>query len=188
MLDELKTNTRSGRSVPTLALRRIANWIRTTLYFMIRCRYARRRGLVRIPWSVSIWAPNKIVELGDCVQFGPRCTIQCDIRFGNHVLMAGNVAFVGRNDHRYDVVGKTIWESPRGLSTVTTVEDDVWIGYGAIILSGVTVGRGSIIAAGAVVTSDVDRYSIAAGVPAGEIARRFTSDDIKRHETLLGIS
>lgn len=102
--------------------------------------------------------------------------------------MAGNVAFVGRNDHRYDVVGKTIWESPRGLSTVTTVEDDVWIGYGAIILSGVTVGRGSIIAAGAVVTSDVDRYSIAAGVPAGEIARRFTSDDIKRHETLLGIS
>jgi acetyltransferase-like isoleucine patch superfamily enzyme len=46
------------------------------------------------------------------------------------------------------------------------IGDDVWIGAGAIILPGVTLGTGSVIAAGAVVTSDIPEYAIAAGVPA----------------------
>jgi acetyltransferase-like isoleucine patch superfamily enzyme len=133
-----------------------------------------------------MWAPNKIVEFGDCVQFGPRCVVQCDIRIGRNVLIAGDVAFVGRNDHRFDVIGKTIWDSPRGVSQVTTLEDDVWVGYGAIVLSGVTIGRGSVIAAGAVVASDVGRYSIVAGVPAREVAKRFSNDEIQRHEEIFG--
>jgi acetyltransferase-like isoleucine patch superfamily enzyme len=168
-----------------LLVRRGANWLRTELYFVVRCRWACRRGLVRVPWSVRIWAPSKIIEFGDCVQFGPRCAIQCDIRFGDHVLVAGDVAFVGRNDHRYDIVGKTIWESPRGMAGVTTVEEDVWIGHGAIVLSGVTIGRGAIVAAGAVVTSDVPRYSIVAGVPARTVGRRFSEDEVRRHEECL---
>jgi acetyltransferase-like isoleucine patch superfamily enzyme len=102
--------------------------------------------------------------------------------------MAGNVAFVGRNDHRFDVVGKTIWDSPRGTSLITTVEDDVWIGYGAIVMSGVTIGRGSVVAAGAVVASDVGCYSIVGGVPAREIGKRFSNDEIQRHEGILGVS
>ncbi len=182
---ELTANARSDRSLPALLVRRAANWIRSAAYFSLRCRYVRRSGLVRIPWSVSIWAPEKIVEFGDRVQFGPRCVIQSDIRFGSHILVAGNAAFVGRNDHRFDVVGKTIWDSPRGVAQLTTVEDDVWIGYGAIILSGVTIGRGSVIAAGAVVTSDVPRYSLVGGVPARQIGNRFTSDQIERHEAIL---
>lgn len=155
------------------------------MYFGVKCRYARRRGLVRIPWSVSVWAPNKIMEFGDRVQFGPRCVLQCDIRFGNDILVAGDVAFVGRRDHRIDVVGKTIWDSPRGTNEVTIVEDDVWIGHGAIVLSGVTIGRGSVIAAGSVVTSDVSRYTVVAGVPAKTMANRFSDADILRHEELL---
>lgn len=102
--------------------------------------------------------------------------------------MAGDVAFVGRSDHRYDEIGKTIWDSPRGIPLLTIVQDDVWIGYRAIILSGVTIGRGSVVAAGAVVTSDVEKYSIVAGVPAKVVAKRFSPDDIKRHEKLLGTS
>jgi acetyltransferase-like isoleucine patch superfamily enzyme len=188
LVTKLTSNSRADRSLLALLVRRAANWLRTTMYFALRCPYARRRGLVRIPWSVSIWAPNKIVEFGECVQFGPRCVVQCDIRFGNHVLIAGDVAFVGRNDHRYDVVGKSIWDSPRGTTLVTTVEDDVWIGYGAIVLSGVTVGRGSVIAAGAVVTSDVSKYSIVAGVPAKEVAKRFSNDEIQRHEEILQLN
>jgi acetyltransferase-like isoleucine patch superfamily enzyme len=183
----LTVNARPDRSLFTLIVRRMASWLRTTAYFSVKCRYARQHGLVRIPWNVSIWAPNKIVEFGDCVQFGPRCVIQCDIRFGNQVLIAGDVAFVGRNDHSVDIVGKTIWDSPRGTAQLTTIEDDVWIGYGAIVLSGVTIGRGSIVAAGAVVSSDVSRYSIVAGVPAKEVAKRFSLDDIQRHEEILGI-
>lgn len=187
LIARLTANARSDRSLLTLLVRRLANHVRTILYFFARCHYARRRGLVRIPWSVSIWAPNRIVEFGDCVQFGPHCVVQCDIRLGNHVLIAGDVAFVGRNDHRFDVVGKTIWDSPRGTPQVTTVEDDVWIGYGSIVMSGVTVGRGSVVAAGAVVAADVPRYSIVGGVPAREIGKRFSSDDIQRHEESLGI-
>ena len=185
IMAKMQDNARPDRSLITLLVRRIANWLRTTVFFTMRCRYARRSGFVRIPWSVSIWSPNKIVEFGDCVQFGPRCVIQCDIRFGNHVLAASNVAFVGRNDHRFDVVGKTIWDSPRGFAQVTTVEDDVWIGYGAIVLSGVTIGRGAVVAAGAVVTSDVGRYSIVVGVPAKEVGKRFNCDEIKIHEEMI---
>jgi acetyltransferase-like isoleucine patch superfamily enzyme len=112
--------------------------------------------------------------------------VQCDIKIGSHVLVAGDVSFVGRNDHRFDVVGKTIWDSPRGIAQVTIVEDDVWIGYRAIVMSGVTIGRGSVIAAGAIVASDVPQYSIMAGVPAREMGKRFSDEEIRRHEEILG--
>lgn len=181
----LYANARPGRSLPILVLRRLASWLRSTAYFSMRCRYAQRRGFVRIPWSVSIWAPNNTVEFGDRVQFGPRCTILSDIRFGNNVLIAGDVAFIGRNDHCFDVVGKTIWDSPRGAPKVTTIEDDCWIGHGSIVLSGVTIGRGSVIAAGSVVVEDVGAYSVVAGVPAHEIRQRFSEEDLRKHEALL---
>ena len=48
----------------------------------------------------------------------------------------------------------------------TVIEDDVWIGYGAIILRGVTVGRGAVVGAGAVVTKDVPAWAVSVGVPA----------------------
>jgi acetyltransferase-like isoleucine patch superfamily enzyme len=182
---DVTTNARSDRKILTLLIRRAANWLRTEVYFSMRCRYASRRGLVRIPWSVSIWAPHKIVEFGSCVQFGPRCVVQCDIRFGSHVLIASNVAFIGRSDHRTDLIGTSMWASPRGSAEVTVIEDDVWIGYGAIILSGNTIGRGSIVGAGSVVTVDVAPYAIVAGVPAREIAKRFTTEEILLHEELL---
>lgn len=59
------------------------------------------------------------------------------------------------------------------------IGNDVWIGYGAKILSGVTIGDGAIIAAGAVVTKDVSPYSIVGGVPAKEIRKRFSEEEIE---------
>ena len=56
------------------------------------------------------------------------------------------------------------------------VEDDVWIGYGATILSGVTIGKGAVIAAGSVVTKDIPAYAIAGGIPAKTLRYRFNQD------------
>lgn len=155
------------------------------MYLALRCRYVRSKGLLRVPWSMSIWAPHKIVEFGDRVQFGRGCVIQSDICFGNNILVANDVAFIGRNDHRIDVVGKTIWDSPRGAAATTVIEDDVWIGHGAIVLSGVRIGRGAVVAAGSVVVKDVGPYSVVAGVPASFVKARFTAEEIRRHEAAL---
>lgn len=60
------------------------------------------------------------------------------------------------------------------------IGNDVWIGYEATILSGVTIGDGAIIGAKAVVTKDVPAYSVVGGVPAKEIKRRFDADSIQK--------
>lgn len=179
-------NTRPGRSRLALRIRSWANWLRTELYFRLRAPWVVRHGMVRIPWSVSLWSPHRDISLGKRVQFGPRSLVQCDAAFGDNVLVAHNVAFVGKDDHRYDMVGKTIWDSPRGDAGKCVIEDDVWIGHGAIILSGVTIGRGAIVGAGAVVVKRVPRYAIVAGVPAQAVGWRFTAEQISCHEAALG--
>ncbi len=180
------SNIRPGRSRLRLRIRSVANRIRSGLYFSLRCSWVRRRGMVRIPWSVDLWSPHRDISLGDRVQFGRGCIVHCDTAIGNSVLLARNVAIIGRNDHRIDLVGKTIWDSPRGDTLKVFIEDDVWIGHGSIILSGVRIGRGSVIGAGSVVSRDVPRYSIVCGVPARVIGQRFGSDQIQEHERILG--
>ena len=64
------------------------------------------------------------------------------------------------------------------------IEDDVWTGANVTILKGVTIGRGSVIAAGAVVTKSFPHYSIIGGVPAKLIKMRFTPEEIVEHERL----
>ena len=142
----------------------------------------RLRTLVRIPLSTTIWAPHKDVTIGDHVQFGQNCRIQCDIEFKNYVLVASDVAFVGKDDHVTNIPGKTIWNSGRGDSHKTYIGNDVWIGQGAILLAGVTIGDGAIVAAGAVVVKDVEPCSIVGGNPARFIKSRFiTEEDKERH-------
>ena len=65
------------------------------------------------------------------------------------------------------------------------VEDGCWIGANVTILKGVTIGRGSVVAAGAVVTRSCPPYSIVGGVPARVIKPRFTAEEIEEHESLL---
>lgn len=65
------------------------------------------------------------------------------------------------------------------------IEEDVWCGANVTILKGVTVGRGSIIAAGAVVNRDIPPYCIAGGVPAKPIKTRWTEQQVMEHERKL---
>jgi acetyltransferase-like isoleucine patch superfamily enzyme len=66
------------------------------------------------------------------------------------------------------------------MNPPVVVEDDVWVGVDAIVLPGVTVGRGAVVGAGSVVTRDVDPYTIVAGAPARVLRKRFGDDQIRR--------
>ena len=142
--------------------------------------------MVRIPTSVKIFSPNKDVIFGNCVQFGPDCYIGADIHFGDYVLCAPNVKFIGRNEHSYENPDSTIWEGRRGSDRPTEIGSDVWIGFGAIIMGGVRIGDGAVVAAGSVVTKDVPPRTVVGGNPASFIRPRFRSDaDCRAHENYL---
>lgn len=179
------TNIRPGRSVGVARMRYHFCMVRTWLYRRIKCPWLRYKGFVRLPWSVDLWSPHKHIVIGHNVQFGKGVTVHCDAEIGNYVLIAGNAAFVGRDDHSYHLPGVTIWDSPRGDNHKVVVEDDVWIGYGAIILSGVTVGRGAVVSAGSLVCRDVSPYAIVGGNPACFLKWRFSDEEKKRHESML---
>jgi acetyltransferase-like isoleucine patch superfamily enzyme len=181
------TNVRPGTNPLVFRIRYFLNSIRSAIYFRFRAPWVRRKGMVRIPWSVQLWSPHKDVSFGNRVQLGAHSLIHCDIEFGANVLVARNVAFVGRDDHRFDVIGKTIWDSPRGDTFKTYVENDVWVGHGAIVVAGVRIGEGSVVAAGSVVVGDVPPYSIVAGNPAKILKARFTSDEISEHKQLISL-
>ncbi len=116
-------------------------------------------------------ASNSRISIADKVMFGPNVTI-----------MGG--------DHRTDVVGRFMFDVKEKLpenDLPVTIETDVWVGANAVILKGVTVGQGAIIAAGSVVIADVAPYTIVAGVPAKQVSVRFDDADVIRHKAALGL-
>ena len=70
------------------------------------------------------------------------------------------------------------------ISFSDVIGNDVWIGYEAVVMAGVRIGDGAVIAARAVVTRDVPPYTIVGGVPAREIRRRFDADTVARLQEL----
>lgn len=83
-------------------------------------------------------------------------------------MLAPYVAIIGA-DHRYDQPGVPMYFSDRPQIPETVIEEDVWIGFGTVVMQGVRIGRGSIVAARSVVTKDIPRYEVWAGVPARKI-------------------
>lgn len=161
------------------------NAIRCFLIFKIRYRWVKFGRDVHCKYSATFWSPHKEIILGNSIGIGPRCLFLCDITIGNKVAIAANVAFLNSDDHNYKIIGKAMWDSGRGDKFKIIVEDDVWIGHGAIILSPVKIGRGAIVAAGSVVTKDVCPYGIVGGSPAKLLKMRFTPEEIHEHESLL---
>lgn len=107
---------------------------------------------------------------------------------GNLVSVAQNVTFVLNGEHNIHTISTYPFKTKMLESTKEesfsygniVIDDDVWIGYGATIMSGVHIGQGAIIAAGSVVTKDVAPYSIVGGVPAKIIKYRFNEDIIDK--------
>lgn len=170
-------NIPRGTNKLNFTLRYIINILRTWYLLNIRFPWVEYHGFVRI-MSHTKFAKRKIV-LGHNVQFGKYCSITSDLFVGNNVLFAGRVCCLEGNDHITSIPEKTIWESPRGESKPIKIEDDVWIGNGVMLLGGITIGKGAVIAAGAVVTKDVPPCEIWGGVPASKIKNRFATNEEK---------
>lgn len=130
-----------------------------------------------IPKGSTIYCTDAACTIGKKVLFGPKPTI-----------ITG--------DHRIDILGKymtdvtvedkfvdgvNVYDQP------VVIEDDVWCGANVTILKGVTIGHGSVVAAGAVVTKSFPPYSIIGGIPAKLIKMRFTEEEIMEHERMLTV-
>lgn len=132
------------------------------------------------------------ISIGDNVNLGCRPIIiasKSKISIGSHVMFGPEVTVRGGN-HRIDILGRymiDVKESEKRPEDDpgVIIEDDVWIGTRAIILAGVTIGRGSVVAAGSVVTKSVPPYAIVGGSPAKLIRMRWPDEDIRQHEAIL---
>lgn len=178
-------NHRKGDSKFVFSIRYYLNMCRSWYQLHIKYPWVSCKGFVRIMPHCHII--RRHIEFGNNVQLGRGTWIITDVKIGNDVLIAGNVILSGKNDHTYNLPGMTLWESPRGSDDMTVIGNDVWIGSNSVILAGVTIGNGAIIAAGSVVAKDIPPYEIWGGNPAKKIKDRFASEEIIIHEQYLKI-
>jgi acetyltransferase-like isoleucine patch superfamily enzyme len=132
--------------------------------------------------NVLINANRGSVVVGNNSWLGPYCLLygNGDIRIGDGVLIAGHTS-INTVSHHAERVDIPISEQGTEIAPVV-IHDDVWIGLNAVILQGVTIGRGAIIGAGAVVTRDIPAWSVVRGVPAKVVRSRLDDDADPRVE------
>ena len=143
----------------------------------IGSRFASGPGLRLLAWEQhkgKRYLPR--IVIGDDVAFGCNCTVTAiaELRIGNKCLIASGVLIT---DHNHGDVGSAVSQSilkdaPLSIKGNVMIEDEVWIGEHACILSGVRIGRGAVVGANAVVTRDVPPGAIVGGVPAKIIGQR----------------
>ncbi len=111
------------------------------------------------------------VEIGRNVQINEECRLR-NVKIGNDVMIAPQVYALhsGHNHSSLDVPMR--WQGARHYPP-TIIEDDVWIGARAMVMPGRVIGKGAIVAAGAVVTRNVEPWTIVGGNPADIIRRRM---------------
>ena len=132
----------------------------------------------------------KNIYVGDSVNLGIKPILMAElseIHIGNHVMFGPEVVVIG-GGHNTKMIGRfmtDVHEKTGNEDLGVIIEDDIWIGSRAIILRGVSVGRGSIIGAGSVLTKSVPPYAIVGGNPARVLSFRWGVESILEHEMLL---
>ncbi len=121
----------------------------------------------------GIWAPGPRLIVGDHVFLGAGCEFDFKrgITVGSHCLIASGCYFID-HDHQTTRRDLPMGQQTGGPEAPVVLENDVWVGANVVILKGVTIGRGAIVAAGAVVTDSIPPYEIWGGVPARKIGDR----------------
>jgi acetyltransferase-like isoleucine patch superfamily enzyme len=139
-----------------------------------RYQLARRGSGLQIGRRVELQHPEGI-EIGTDVTLNNDVFLAGDggITIGDNVLIGPSVQIYSLG-HNYQDSSRTIRSQGYSYAAVR-IGSDVWLGAGSIVLMGVTIGSGAVVAAGAVVTGDVASFSIVAGVPAKAIGQRIAS-------------
>ena len=169
--------------------RRLYNKIYVPIYKkkMIKCGTDVNFSPVNSVFTYSSMSVGDHVSIGYNADF---VATRSKIIIGDHVIFAPHVSIRG-GDHRFDIPGRFIDsikdedKLPQNDADII-FEGDNWIGMNVTILKGVTIGFGSIIAAGSVVNKSVPPYSVVGGIPAKVLKMRFTEDEIRMHETKIG--
>ncbi len=117
------------------------------------------------------WLPGPRIIIGDTVFIGTNCEFNINegINIGNDCLIASGCKFI---DHDHGIQLEQLMHSQYGARIKINIGQDVWLGCNVIVLKGVNIGDGAIIAAGAVVTKSIPAYEIWGGVPAKKIGQR----------------
>ena len=136
--------------------------------------------------SSSISSRVEFIKCGNYVEIGPNNNFMSNVIFGDKIVTAPDVQFLNRDEHVYNEIGRVyVSDSNYGEMSTIVIGNDVWIGSSAIILGPCHIGRGSIIAAGSVVTKNVLPYTIVGGNPAKLIKQRFNEEEIQKHENII---
>lgn len=158
----------------------IVNFIKCIRHFKGNVPY----NEIRAPSRIKIERPS-LVTLSGPVYFGPNFTLmnRSKVSIGENVIFGPNVCMIDYN-HNFQST-EYIPYSGENIIRPITIGAHVWIGYGAIILPGVSIGEGAIIGAGAVVTRSIPECGIAVGNPARVIARRdaVVFDSLKKKKS-----
>lgn len=135
---------------------------------------------VRLEINAKLFADGngeELIEIGDNLGTNVNIMINADaggrIKIGNNVLIGPNVVIRATN-HRFSDLNVPMKQQGHEAGIII-IEDDVWLGANVVVVPNVRIGKGSIVGAGAVVTKDVEPYTIVGGVPAKMIGKRGKS-------------
>jgi acetyltransferase-like isoleucine patch superfamily enzyme len=126
---------------------------------------------VVLDYCHGTWRPGPSITIGDRCYVGRGAEFNCRLRItvGDDCLIAAGCRFV---DHDHGMAVGHPMRVQDGPEATITVEDDVWLGSNVVVLKGVTIGRGAVVAAGAVVNWSIPAYEIWGGVPAKRLGTR----------------
>lgn len=163
---------------------------RLLMYCYKRLFYSCGKNVVFSPTKSEFDYKN--ISIGEKVYIGPGAlfvSTLSHIYIGDKVMFGPNVSLLGGN-HSTHIIGKfmadySLKDKRDDDDDDILIDKDVWVGTGSIILKGVKVGRGAIVAAGSVVNKNVPPYSIVGGTPAKVLKYRWEVESILEHEKLV---